>query len=48
MAYRTPGAYARFVKAANSVASARDARTVAIIGTGETAYDVVNEAVYGG
>lgn len=46
--YRAPGAYARFVKAATPVATPSEVRALAIIGTGEISYDVVNEAVQRG
>lgn len=45
MPYKSPGAYARFVKAASSVSSVGAARVMAIVGTGTSFYDVVNEGV---
>lgn len=45
MAYRPPGAYAKFIKTAGAFSSAGANRVMAIIGTGNLMYDVVNEAV---
>jgi hypothetical protein len=45
MSYKAPGAYARFVNAPSPVATAGEVRALALIGTGETSYDVVNEGV---
>lgn len=45
MPYKSPGAYARFVKTASSVSSVGATRAMAIVGTGTNFYDVVNEAV---
>jgi Phage tail sheath protein. len=45
MAYKSPGAYARFVKTASPVSSIGSTRVMAIVGTGTNFYDVVNEGV---
>ena len=45
MSYKAPGAYARFVTAPTPVSDPREVRALAIIGTGETSYSVVNEVV---
>lgn len=45
MAYRAPGAYARFVKSASAVANAGDTRVMAIVGTGAKYYEIYNESI---
>lgn len=45
MAYRAPNTYAKFVKTANTVATAGSSRIMGLIGTGINYYEILNEAV---
>lgn len=45
MAYRSPGAYARFVQTAGAVNNPGATRVMAIVGTGTMFYDSINETV---
>ena len=45
MAYKAPGAYARFTKTASTVANAGSSRIMALIGTGINYYEIANETI---
>lgn len=45
MAYKKPGAYARFVKTAGAVNNPASTKVMAIVGTGKLFFDVVNSSV---
>ncbi|MNM30932.1 Phage tail sheath protein [compost metagenome] len=45
MVYKSPGAYARFVKTATAVSSAGATRVMAIVGTGTMFYNAANEGI---
>ena len=45
MAYKAPGAYARFTKTANTVANAGSSRIMALVGTGINYYEIANETI---